>query len=389
MPTAFFFLDHFWGERSGGAEWQTFLLCRALREKGWEVHYVAENLTGKTGRTEETHGIRVHWLPLQWRSRLHPSQRRLFHSIRAIVDQVKPDVLYTRGNNCFTGIGVTHRIKHATRVRTVWGAAADWEISRNFYRERLRYYPKALWRKSLLWVDACIKDTDHASEIAEADCIVVQSEQQRALVRERFRRDAQVLASSHEIPPEPTRKASPPSAIFVAHIGRRKRVELFVDLARRCQNLPVRFVVVGDFSDPAHETEVRSSARDVKNIEFSGPLSIEETNRRIAEATLLVSTTDPGREGYPNVFIQAWMRNTPVLSLAHDPDGVLRHNSFLGECTGTMDALIADTRRLLVDPNLTEKMGRDARKWAIDRHSYSANAGRIQSIFQSLLQRTS
>src|SRR5437773_9294791 len=112
MPIAIFLLDHFWGERSGGAEWQTFVLCRALREAGWEVHYVAESLTGKRGATTEAEGILVHWLPpLQWRSRFHAPQRNTYRAVTAIFDRIKPDVIYSRGNNCFTGIGVTHRYR--------------------------------------------------------------------------------------------------------------------------------------------------------------------------------------------------------------------------------------------------------------------------------------
>src|ERR1051326_1448737 len=303
MPTACFLLDHFWGERAGGAEWQTFVLCRALREAGWDVHYIAESLTGKSGQTTGKEGIIVHWLPpLQWRSRVHPAQRRFRDSVFSILDEIKPDIIYTRGNNAFTGIGVTHRYRATRMTKVAWGAAADWEISWAFYSQRLAYYQKSWWRKSLLWLDACFKDGDHGNEIHEADTVIVQTSAQQQLVRERFHKEAVVLSSSHEVPSNLPAKRTPMTVVFVAHIGRRKRVDLFVDLARRCADMDARFQVVSDFADSVHEKEIRTRAKELSKIEFLGQQPTEETNRLIAESSLLVSTTDAGREGYPNVF---------------------------------------------------------------------------------------
>lgn len=385
MAKACFLLDHFWGERSGGAEWQTFVLCRALAEAGWEVHYIAESLTGKIGVTQETNGIRVHWLPpLQWRSRIHPAQRHTYRQVRDILDNIQPDVFYCRGNNCFTGIGVCHRYRRERGAKYIWGAAAEWEISSNFYRQRLGYYQKALWRKSLLWLDACIKDWDHKTDIVEADRVVVQTEVQCQMVKEQFSKESVVLPSSHEVPKEPIEKVEPPMVIFVAHIGRRKRAELFVELARRCQDIASMFVVVGDFTDANYEAEVRRQANGLSNVRFVGAVPTDEANRLIAQASLLVSTTDPGREGYPNVFIQAWMRKSPVASLAHDPDGVIAGHPFLGILGITMEGLVEGSRRLLSDPSQLRAMGESAREWAIRRHGCESNRDQIVAIFKEV-----
>src|ERR1051325_2392280 len=386
MPKAIFLLDHFWGERSGGAEWQTFVLCRALREIGWEIHYLAESLTGKTGSTQELQGIVVHWLPpLQWRSRFHSSQRRLYHVVERILADLQPDILYSRGNNCFTGIGVCHRARRQRKLKTVWGAAADWEISNDFYRQVLRSSRKPLWKKALLWPDMRIKDWDHAAEIAQADCVIVQTEQQAQLVRQRFQRESVRVPSSHEIPPDPDFKSSPPVAIFVAHIGRRKRVELFVELARRCVDIPASFLIIGDFADASYEQEIRRTTVGIKNLQYHGPASAEESNRQIARATILVSTTEPGREGYPNVFIQAWLRKPLVVTLDHDPDGVIGQNPFLGRRAGNLEGLVASARLLLADPAGNKAMGDAARQWAIQHHGYESNRDRIANVFGSLI----
>lgn len=389
MPTACFLLDHFWGDREGGAEWQTFVLCRALREASWDVHYIAESTKGRTGATEEAHGIVVHWLaPLQWRSRYHGAQRQMFRTVTRILDEVKPVALYSRGNNAFTGIGLCHRYKRLRGIKTIWGAAAEWEISRNFYRQRLDYYSKSRWKKALLSLDARIKDRDHAAEIATADVVIAQTEDQRRLVVERFGREAAVLPSSHDIPAETFPKDRPPLIVFVAHIGRRKRVERFVELARRCSDLEAEFVVIGDFVDQRYEEEVKQAARGLRNVRFLGPRSLVETNNLIARASILVSTTDPGWEGYPNVFIQAWMRNTLVATLNHDPDGLIAKNEFLGIHGGSLDQMMVRLRSLIADQAKLEQWGKAAREWAIARHGCAANKDRIVEIFESVAQST-
>jgi hypothetical protein len=126
---------------------------------------------------------------------------------------------------------------------------------------------------------------------------------------------------------------------------------------------------------------MRERATGLRNVEFAGPLTAEETNRRIAQATVLVSTTDPGSEGFPNVFIQAWLRATPVISLAHDPDGVIAANPMLGRLAGSTDRLPSLVRDIISQPAEAREQGMLARNWTIRRHSYEANRSRIAEIF--------
>jgi hypothetical protein len=65
-----------------------------------------------------------------------------------------------------------------------------------------------------------------------------------------------------------------------------------------------------------------SQIRRMENLDLLGEVPLEEVNAQLAAGHLFVNTSKT--EGFPNTFIQAWMRRVPTLSLDVDPDGILR-----------------------------------------------------------------
>ncbi len=104
----------------------------------------------------------------------------------------------------------------------------------------------------------------------------------------------------------------------------------------------------------------------LNNLEFTGELPLEEVNKRLEEADLFINTSD--YEGMPNTFIQAWMRQVPVLSLTVDPDGLLQKEG-LGFRAGSYERLVALTRQLLLDEEKRKRIGEKARLFAIEQFS--------------------
>jgi glycosyltransferase involved in cell wall biosynthesis len=93
-------------------------------------------------------------------------------------------------------------------------------------------------------------------------------------------------------------------------------VELAAQLPRR------RFVMIGG-AMPGHErlyADVQARARELPNLEFLGPVTYDQVNAYFARARVFVNTSES--EGFPNSFLQAWIRGVPVVSF-FDPDGLL------------------------------------------------------------------
>ncbi len=120
-----------------------------------------------------------------------------------------------------------------------------------------------------------------------------------------------------------------------------------------------------------------ASANDIETLEYLGEKTQDEVNDILSSAHIFVNTSM--YEGFPNTFIQAWMRQVPVVSLDVDPDNVFRAEK-IGYCAGSYENLRDRVELLIRDRSLREAMGASAREHAIKKHSCT----NIQSIIQIL-----
>ena len=113
--------------------------------------------------------------------------------------------------------------------------------------------------------------------------------------------------------PEKAQKASAPTVCYLARMDRRKRPELFLDLARQFPE--VRFIAVGVSRDKAWDAALRKKYAHVPNLEMTGFID-QFTSNRVAEilakSWIMVNTAT--REGLPNAFIEALASRCAILS---------------------------------------------------------------------------
>jgi glycosyltransferase involved in cell wall biosynthesis len=121
---------------------------------------------------------------------------------------------------------------------------------------------------------------------------------------------------------------------------------------------------------------------NIKNLKYLGEKSQKEVNRILSKSHILVNTSK--EEGFSNTFIQAWMRQVPVISLNCDPDDVLKKEN-LGFHSGTLKRLINDIRFLVENDDYRQKIGKRAMIYAKNNHSMK-NAKKIIEIFDNLLK---
>jgi glycosyltransferase involved in cell wall biosynthesis len=156
--------------------------------------------------------------------------------------------------------------------------------------------------------------------------------------------EPEFLPTPVEIPPPPA-KSPEPTVCYVARLDRRKRPELFLDLAPRFPG--VRFVVMGKSRDADYEASLRRRAAGSPNIEFHGfvdPFGSGDHARLLGASRVAVNTAT--REGLPNAFLEAAANGCAILS-GVDPDGFASRFGFHvkdDDFAGGLARLLADDR---------------------------------------------
>ena len=92
--------------------------------------------------------------------------------------------------------------------------------------------------------------------------------------------------------------------------------------------------------------EVARNADAVANLVFHGRVAYQSMSDYYARARVFVNTS--ASEGFPNSFLQAWARGTPVISF-FDPDGLIRREG-LGHAADSIDDMLAAVRNLSANP---------------------------------------
>ncbi|MEW5871970.1 MAG: glycosyltransferase family 4 protein [Chloroflexota bacterium] len=119
--------------------------------------------------------------------------------------------------------------------------------------------------------------------------------------------------------PDKLPKAAEPTACFVSRWDRRKRPEIFFELAQAFPN--VHFVAAGQSRDAEYDRYLREKYGKLPNLEMPGFIDqfrSDALTQLMGLSWILVNTA--AREGLPNAFIEAAAHNCAILS-AVDPDG--------------------------------------------------------------------
>jgi glycosyltransferase involved in cell wall biosynthesis len=158
--------------------------------------------------------------------------------------------------------------------------------------------------------------------LRNAHAVLAQTAFQQELLWSNYRVRSSVVDMVVELPEgEPAEKRT--EFLWVNNFRPFKRPELFIDLAMRH---PQRsFAMIGGPCPGEAELfeKCRTAAAKLANLEFLGPLPLHQVNERIDRSSFFVNTSPV--EGFPNSFLQSWVRGVPVISF-FDPDRLIaRH----------------------------------------------------------------
>lgn len=356
------FITGYFPFRQGGAEYQALLLAEELK-RDMQVSFIFRNHWNKPQITEDNgfglYGIIPKRIPGSSGSFIFEIPQ-----LWQIIKKIKPDIIYVRGTNAYFFCAALYARKY--RCRLLWHIAHDAEAS-PISRDTLMKRPFKVIDKSAVGFG-----------IKNCTTIVGQTYHQADLLKKNYRRSCQAIVENwHPLPTLPrllVKKKKICQVLWIANWRPFKQPEKFINLVHTLADLThIRFIMLGRNQEFPAIREKAAAA----GIEIPGEISNEAVNQLLDRSHLLINTSL--MEGFSNTFIQAWMREVPVISLHADPDNVLSRQK-IGICSGSFSQLMRDVRYLTTHETVREEMGRRARQYAI-RHNSLTNIQRMKPFF--------
>ena len=197
--------------------------------------------------------------------------------------------------------------------------------------------------------------------LKRAHLVAAQTEYQARLLRDNHGIVSPVVNMVVELP---QRAAKPVEkdidVLWLSNLRSLKRPELALELARQLPD--VKFTVAGG-PMPGGQTyfdDVAAAAARLPNVTMLGAVRYAETGALIDRAKIFLNTSSI--EGFPNTFLQSWIRGVPVVSF-FDPDGLVNRLQ-LGRIARTIDEMREAVRGLVDIPAYRDNIGRRAREYA-------------------------
>ncbi len=291
-------------------------------------------------------------------------------SLLKILKKIKPDVIYQLVGCAYTGIATYYAKKRDCNM--VWRVQHDWDVSPFEWKVSanlpFRYLEKIFLNYGIVRAHNIVTQTNHQDELLKANY---------------GRSAAAVIPNFHPIPKEKIFKKNPIKIVWVANLKVWKRPEIFVRLAKDLQSLKdVRFMMIGKSElDEIYHQKLINEMAALKNFNYLGQRTQEQVNSLLDDSHIFVNTSI--YEGFPHTFVQAWMRQVPVVSLAVNPDKLLTYKGigfFANESYETMrDQVIT----LIKDDNIRNEIGKKAQQFAIENYSLEECIKKLIEVFET------
>jgi len=308
----------------GGEPVQQTLLARALARRGHDVSMIVADLGQADGR--KYGGIRTFkaYRPdagvpvLRF---VHPRWTGLWSALM----RADADLYYTSCAGMEVGLLALY-CRHFGK-RFVFRSASDSDCE-----------------KSRLLVRHARDRWLYAYGLRRADAILVQSASQAQTLLRSYGLASRVAGMLVEPPlSAPTHELD---VLWVGNIRRVKRPDRVLWLAARLPRAAIHMVGGALPGEEALFARVRDGAAACANLTFHGPLSHLDATDLYGRAKLLLNTSDV--EGFPNAYLQAWIRGVPVVTLI-DPDRVIEREG-LGLVARSPAGLVGAIASLLGSP---------------------------------------
>ena len=333
----------------GGAELQQTLLAKALAKRGFDVSMVVADLGQPEG--ERWSGVRT--LRAYPPDGGLPGLRFIHPRWTGLVNAVHRSGAWLRYCSC-AGLAVGQTALYTRRHpgRVVFRVASNSDC----IPDRL-LVPN--WRGKKLYEYG----------LRHADLVLAQNSEQQLLLQQNYARPSTLVASLVDFDPHHVPLAERNiDMLWVGNLRQVKRPDLALELASAAPDLQLQIIGGTQPGEEGYYQQMQRQAQSLANVVFQGLQPYATVNAHMARARVHVNTSDI--EGFPNTFLQAWARGTPVVSF-FDPGGVVAEQR-LGFIVRTVAEMRDAVTRLLGDTALWQEYSERCRAYVSRRHGDAA-----------------
>ena len=312
----------------GGEEVQHTLLARALAARGYDVSMVVMDYGQADGSAWE--GITTY---KTYRSGDGLPVLRFFHprwtGVWSAMKRAEADIYYLSSASLRVGLSALFSRMHHRKL--VFRIASDMDcepekllIEYNYWRDR-RIYEYGLRR---------------------AHAILAQSLHQQDAMKLNYGLSSTIAPMLVDQPRDIwafEQRTIP--VLWVSNIRQLKRPDLVLEFAARAPDIAVH-MIGGRIADSQKLfDEISQRAAGLPNVTFHGQIPYHAVNDYFSKSLVFTNTSDI--EGFPNSYLQAWSRGTPVVAF-FDPDGLITREG-LGVAVRTIEEMRQAVRELITN----------------------------------------
>jgi len=344
----------------GGETVQQTLLARALARRGHDVSMVVADQGQEDGARLQSIRVFKAFRPnagIPVLRFIHPRWTGMWSALK----RADADVYYTSCAGMQVGLIALFCWRH--RRRFVFRTASDTDCDRS---RLLLKYARDRWL--------------YEQGLRRADAILVQSVSQANNMAQNYGLHSRVAGMLVEAPLSTAVRDI--ELLWVSNIQHLKRPDRLLEIAERLPNVQIHMVGGCMPGQESIYRQIKDAAASRRNVVFHGRLSYWDTNALYDRAKLLVNTSDV--EGFPNSYLQSWIRGVPVVTLL-DPDRVIEREG-LGAVARSPAELAGLVQSLLLDPDARQAAGDRCRHFMAREFGEEKVLSVYLETFQNVLQ---
>ncbi len=355
MKKICFLAGNYYKNVTGGAELQMFFLAQEFIRRGYEVHYLTTDVADNKVYNEDNIVI-------------HGVKKGNVESVDKKIKDINPDLLYLRSRNTKLLFYMESAVKSG--IPYIYAFATDLHVEKYYtLHDAWQHILKGKLHLLLKLFSSYKEDKLFLEFLDKSIIITTQNHFQYQGAIQLANKHSNIILQRNVFDYDKKitndkMNSKKTTVAWIANMKPHKRPELFLQLIKLLHNHNTQFYMIGRCDDILLKKKIEKLENEIQNFKYFGQLPQEEVLEILETTDVLLNTTKPGLEGFPNSYIQAWMNFVPVVALDVDPDNLILDNHLGFFADSSFEQMVLKTKILIENDSLRKELSINAHEFA-------------------------